>query len=280
MLNVLMETRTTRVRAAGIARWLGGLCLLFALRAGAAEPEATAIGFLGDSASAAARGAELGIAEANVQGRYFGRVFTLVPVAPTPPTRGVAIAALDEATLRAAQGEGRLVINAGDPADALRDDCPGGLLHTLPSARMIADASRQAARAGVGAAGPGALRVEAWHPSLERFAARDLNNRYRARFGEGMDSQAWAGWAAARAIGEAVIRGGSAEPAAIGRYLRDDFSFDGQKGVALSFRPNGQLRQPLYLVAGDEVVAEAPVLDLVPDRDLDTLGRVECDPAS
>ena len=37
-----------------------------------------------------------------------------------------------------------------------------------------------------------------WDASLERFGATQLNDRYRRRFGVGMDGPAWAGWFAAK----------------------------------------------------------------------------------
>ena len=122
-------------------------------------------------------------------------------------------------------------------------------------------------------------RIEAWHPSLIKYAARDLNKRYRERFDEAMGSEAWAAWAAARSLGEAVLRTRSADPDTIAVYLEGELGLDGQKGVALTFRPNRQLRQPLYFVdAADEVVGEAPLAADAAPRDLDTLGATECAP--
>lgn len=255
--------------------------LALALPLGAAgKTGALEVSFLGPPDGPAARGAELGIAEANAQGRYFERTFALRyrESAAELPDGAVVIAAVAADRLRDALGGGRVVLNAASAEDALRDACPPGLFHTAASERMAADAGRQAESAGLGA-----VRVQTWHPSLVRFAARDLNARYRERFGEAMGPDAWAAWAAARLIGEAAIRGGSGGEgdgaAAIAAFLRDEISFDGQKGTALSFRPNGQLRQPLYLVVEEAVVGEAPLREVVPDRDLDSLGRVGCDPS-
>jgi ABC transporter substrate binding protein (PQQ-dependent alcohol dehydrogenase system) len=107
--------------------------------------------------------------------------------------------------------------------------------------------------------------VEIWHPSLERFGAAQLNDRFRARFAAEMDGPAWAGWMAAKALWEASLRARGTDPAALRAHLeRAATRFDGHKGWPLSFRPGDrQLRQPLYLVAdapggATRVVGEVP----------------------
>ena len=62
----------------------------------------------------------------------------------------------------------------------------------------------------------------------------------------------------------------------MGRYLREDLAFDAQKGVALGFASNGQLRQPLLLVEAGKVVGESEMLEHT--FALDGLGKQDpCD---
>lgn len=253
------------------------LAVSIAMVSTAADDEPLAILLAGAADSPEARGAILGIAEANRMGRYFDIEFALEVDSASPPVESVSIVIVagDRDRVRAALAPGRLVINSAAPENQLRDACPTGLFHTLPSEKMLDDAHDQWRKSGEEGDTP---EVITWHPSLVKFAARDLNKRFRERFEEAMASRAWAGWAAARAIGEAVIRTGSRDATELGRYMRGEFALDGQKGIALTFRPNGQLRQPLYYLRGDEVVAEAPLAAAVADRDLDSLGRVDCDP--
>ena len=229
----------------------------------------------GAADSPAARGVELGVAEANAQGRYFGRRFEIrylaagaSPGPGAPP--GVAIVVSAEGgggdgdetaeTERRARWErwggaaaaGWLVLNAVDRDDALRHPCREGLLHVIPSSGMLAEALRQKS----GSRPPEGLRAQAWHASLFRFAARDLNARYRDRFALPMEPEAWAGWAAARAVGEAALRAESGDPRRLRRYFREELALDGQKGVALRFASDGQLWQPVYLVAENRVWGE------------------------
>jgi hypothetical protein len=90
-------------------------------------------------------------------------------------------------------------------------------------------------------------------------------------------------WGAVRSIGEAVTRLKTAEPGAVGTFLRSDkFALAGFKGRKLSFRSwNGQLRQPIPLVHATAVVAVAPIAGYLHRRtELDTLGfdrrKTEC----
>lgn len=100
-----------------------------------------------------------------------------------------------------------------------------------------------------------AAEIADWHPALKRFGAEQLNRRYRERFDAPMEPLAWASWMAVKAAAEAALRGAST-PTEVARRLAT-LGFDGHKGVRLRFRPEDhRLQQPLYVVAGDRVLAE------------------------
>lgn len=97
---------------------------------------------------------------------------------------------------------------------------------------------------------PEGVRIVDWHPSLTKFGAEQLNQRFETRFGSPMEERAWAAWMAVMAATEAALRNTTLE------RLR----FDGHKGARLSFRSEDHtLRQPLYVVAGNEVLGEVGV---------------------
>ena len=106
--------------------------------------------------------------------------------------------------------------------------------------------------------GPG-LRVVDWLPSLSRFGASELNQRYRRRFGTLMDEAAWHGWIAVKIAAELALRGAGRDPAA----ALLNAGFDGHKGSLLRFdRGDHHLLQPVYVVDAtgrlvDEVEVEA-----------------------
>ena len=91
-----------------------------------------------------------------------------------------------------------------------------------------------------------------------------------------MTDQAWAAWAAVKLVSDTVARLRSGEPGELLTALRNDLAFDGQKGVDMSFRDNGQLRQPLLLVEHGKIVGEAPVRGVVANGGLDSLGPSAC----
>jgi ABC-type branched-subunit amino acid transport system substrate-binding protein len=110
------------------------------------------------------------------------------------------------------------------------------------------------------AAAAAEVEIADWHPSLSRFGAEQLNQRYRERFGASMEPLAWTSWMAVKAAAEAALRGGET-PADLSRRLAT-LGFDGHKGARLRFRAdNHHLEQPLYVVAGGKVLAEIPPED-------------------
>ena len=93
-----------------------------------------------------------------------------------------------------------------------------------------------------------------------------------------MRGRDYAAWVAVRAIGEAVTRTSSADPATLRAYmLSDAFQLDGFKGRALTFRHwNGQLRQPIAVVNDRALVTLAPVEGFLHQRnETDSLGLDE-----
>jgi ABC-type branched-subunit amino acid transport system substrate-binding protein len=220
------------------------------------------------AATSAARGVTLGVEEAARTGQLVGREIEimLLDYARVAARAGMMPAAViggfDEAECRmlsalASQAD-ILFMNVGCRADGT--PCGRNVFHVEASAQMYA-----AALASRGEDASDATEAVLWHPALERFGAGQLNDRYRARFGDGMDAPAWAGWMAVKALWEASLRARSTEPAGLRDYLeRGATQFDGHKGWPLSFRAwDHRLRQPLYLVVaadngGTRVVGEVP----------------------
>lgn len=103
----------------------------------------------------------------------------------------------------------------------------------------------------VGPSSPGHAVPVAWHTSLRRYGAAELNDRYRSRFGAGMDENAWYGWLSVKLIVESALRG---HPVAESRT-------DGHKGAGLSFA-GGRLKQPLYVVITRPAEPNQEVVDV------------------
>ncbi len=119
------------------------------------------------------------------------------------------------------------------------------------------------------------LRPLAWHWTLERYGAPQLNQRFRRIADRDMTSGDWAAWVAVRAVAEAATAAGSAEKSAIRTALSSpDLSVDLYKGVRGNFRAwNGQMRQPVVLATHNAVIGIAPLEGFTHKTDvLDTLG--------
>jgi PQQ-dependent catabolism-associated beta-propeller protein len=240
--------------------------------------------FVGPADGSEWRGVTLGLEEADLLGGFTGHDFEVQPRSaddlekePSPPPAAV-LAAVEGADLRrlvAAPGLASVaVLNLRDEDDGLRRSCRPDLLHVVPSRAMKAAAVAQWRQRHPEAR----VEARAWHPDFVKYAARDLNKRFLRSQGVAMDDGAWAGWAAVKMVAETVARTGSAEPAGVLAYLRQELGFDGQKGVAHTFHETGQLRQPLLLVEGGRLVGEAPVRGVADVEDLDSLGLDACEP--
>jgi len=268
-------------RPPGRVTWLRLFSLLLcASVAASAQALEVKLAFLGETDSAAHRGALQGLAEAQAQGEFLGLTYALEAIDPEtalPAGTSALVVAAPAATLEGAVAahRGVPVLNAVLVEDALRRQCRPNLFHTQASTEMRADAEAQWQKANP--EGP-AARAQVWHPDFTRYAAAQLNKRYRDTFKEAMTDEAWAGWAAVKLVSDTVAREQTAEAATLLSALRERLAFDGQKGVDLSFRADGQLRQPLLLVVDGALAGEAPVRGVADIEDLDSLGRVECQP--
>jgi ABC transporter substrate binding protein (PQQ-dependent alcohol dehydrogenase system) len=124
-------------------------------------------------------------------------------------------------------------------------------------------------------AGTAGLVPSAWHPASEQWGGTQIQNRFAKKNGRRMLSKDMSAWTAARIIGEAATRTGSAEPARIAEFIRaEDFSIAAFRGQKVTFRRwNWQLRQPIFLGDGRGVVATSPQEGFLHQfSELDTLG--------
>lgn len=127
-------------------------------------------------------------------------------------------------------------------------------------------------------AGSDGLVAQGWSPRVEAWGAAQLQQRFEKNAEREMRPRDYAAWTALRAIGEAVTRTGTADPAALRAFiLSEPFALDGFKGRALSFRPwNGQMRQPIAVGNARALVTLAPVEGFLHQRnEMDSLGLDE-----
>ena len=249
--------------------------------AGATDVTEISFAFIGDADGSAHTGVAQGIHEANLQGQFLGQNYSLQEfsgdnIDVIDPGKFIAIiVATDADDLRraGARFSDHPVFNVSVQDDALREACAPNLLHVIPSAGMLADARAQWLQKNPDAD----ITVSGWHPQFMKFAARDLNKRYKKRFSRPMDQYAWAGWAAVKMASDSVARQNITEPGAMLEFLKTGLAFDGQKGLDMDFRDTGQLRQLVLITGPDgELLGEAPVRGVVATDDVDSLGLASC----
>ncbi|MEX2482541.1 MAG: hypothetical protein WD928_16915 [Gammaproteobacteria bacterium] len=279
-LHQRRPARQPRCAAASVCRGVLFIAATAAFSAAAAESRQLDIAFVGQVDSDAWHGARQGITEANAQGRFLGLDYELTTIEadalPEHIESIAVIADLDAAGLRrlAERYADIAVFNVSSEEPDLRANCQSNLLHTIPSAAM-----REAAIEQWRSQHPAAtVQALAWHEDFEKYAAGQLNRRYAESASRPMNDVAWAAWAAVKVVSDQVARSAGAAPAALLTALKGPLAFDGQKGVDMSFRETGQLRQNLLLVEDDVIVGEAPVRGVAAPDDLDSLGLPSCQP--
>jgi len=124
-------------------------------------------------------------------------------------------------------------------------------------------------------AGTQGLHPTAWHRTQEQWGATQLQRRFAKLAKRWMTELDYSAWAAVRSFGEAVTNTGSNDPGVLREFmLSKKFKLAGFKGVPLTFRDwNGQLRQPILVVAPRMLVTVSPQAGFLHEHsELDTLG--------
>lgn len=261
-----------------IKKWL--FVLLIALSQPVlAEVMNVPLHYVGPTEGSVWLGLQQGIDEANIQGEFLGQKYSLKVVSAedlmTLDEDATAILlATDEQHILAIAKSDKFanvpVFNLISDSDALRSACLPNLLSIPASQRMKKDALAQ----WLAKHPDSKAHAQGWHEDFEKFAASQLNARFKKAQGVAMDDDAWSGWAAVKLLSDTVARTQNTKPSLMLDYLKNDIAFDAQKGDGGTFRDTGQLRQLVLLVEDNKIVAEAP-LPGVKD-DLDSLGLKSC----
>ena len=237
--------------------------------------------YVGPQDHSALLGVQQGLKEANLQGQFLGQNYELDIISPADALNhdySKYIAVLSAVDLKTFYDMSdhlpdMAVFNLNLDDDSLRTSCMANALHTIPSASMKADAIAQWQQKEPASN----VTAQAWHGEFVKFAARDLNKRFKKRHRRMMDDHAWAGWAAVKMTSDSVARENIANATQMLNHLKTNLSFDGQKGSDMNFRETGQLRQLILLIEEDEIVAEAPVRGVAKPPTLDSLGLLNCE---
>jgi hypothetical protein len=237
------------------------------------------IHYVGPTEGSVWAGIQQGIDEANLQGEFLGQKYSVATVSAAElsglanPT-AVMLATDADTVLQATELtnlQNVPVFNLIAEDDNLRAACLPNLLNVPASEQMKKDALAQWTTKNPDTK----VQIQGWHEDFKKFAASQLNIRFKKAHGVIMDEDSWAGWAAPKLIADTVARIQSADANQMLQYLRNDIAFDGQKGAGATFRETGQLRQLVLVVdENNKIAAEAPLRGA--KGGLDSLGIVSC----
>lgn len=263
----------------GVATIIAKLCVLAYCTVSHAATDVK-FAYIGDPLATAYMGAQQGLTEANLQGQFLGQKYSLIGYqveqwqsSDLSGFIAILVVANKEMLVEVSSAYPNTpIFNLLSADDALRAECHNNLLHVTPSQKMLDDALAQWKKKQ-----PDTTAIpQAWHHDFKKFAARDLNKRFLHNQKTKMDSLGWAGWAAVKMTSDAVAREKLAQPAELLGHLKNELSFDGQKGANLDFRKTGQLRQLILLIDKGKIVAEAPIRGVAKPHTLDSLGILDC----
>lgn len=237
--------------------------------------------YIGPPSHSGLSGVKQGLAEANLQGQFLGQQYKLdtfsVADTLTADLSGyiaiIAAVTPDEFIKLSDALPNVPLFNIALDNDSLRTSCLTNALHVIPSSAMKADALKQWHQKNANSEAV----AQAWHGDFVKFAARDLNKRFKKEQNTVMDDYAWSGWAAVKMTSNSVARENISNAKQMLEYLKTGLSFDGQKGSDMTFRKTGQLRQLLLIVENDKIVEEAPIRGVAKPPTLDSLGLLNCE---
>ncbi|MCZ6803651.1 MAG: hypothetical protein O7D86_06915 [Proteobacteria bacterium] len=261
--------------------WYAQILTLLVSTGVLAETIEVSFAYVGQEDHSALLGVKQGLDESNIQGQFLNQKYLLDIISADEMSAHdfskyiAVLAAVDINTFTklSQQLTDMPVFNLTIENDSLRTACVNNALHIIPSNSMKADAMMQWQKKEAGSH----ANAQAWHPDFVKFAARDLNKRFKKNQKTEMDDYSWAGWAAVKMTSDTVARSKITDPANMLNYLKTELTFDGQKGSDMNFRETGQLRQLILLVEDDKIVAEAPVRGIAKPPTLDSLGILNCE---
>lgn len=260
-----------------ISTWLTALTLL-ASQAVMAEVIDVKLHYIGPAEGSAWLGVQQGLDEANIQGEFLGQKYSVVNVTVNELIKlesvtAVLLASDAEQVLSIAQLKqfsNVPVFNISSDSDSLRKACLPNLLNITASQKMKQDAMAQMLKKNP----ESKAQAQGWHKDFRKFAASQLNSRFTKAHGLIMDDDSWAGWASVKMLSDTVARTQSNDAGVMLDYLKNELTFDGQKGAGATFRDTGQLRQLVLIVENDKIIAEAPLRGV--KGGLDNLGLKSC----
>ncbi len=213
--------------------------------------------FYGDMPSDEWHGAIQGLLEANTQGKFLQLNYKLIHKTNLDNVKAdkpyAVISSLSPAKLRQALLANPQIpfLNVSSMPEHFSSLCAPNLFYIRPHPSSLV-----AAEADWKAKGRIEAKVVLWHHSFKKYAAAQLNKRYKQNADRRMNAESWAGWASVKLFSDTLARNGPESEISIVNFLKKSLAFDGQKGKDLFFNSYNYLEQPLLVIHDDKIVGE------------------------
>jgi hypothetical protein len=102
-------------------------------------------------------------------------------------------------------------------------------------------------------------RAQLWHYSFKKYAAAQLNKRFKKTAGKSMSDESWSSWAAVKLFSDVAAKSANPGTLLLNPKETSTLAFDGQKGVDLNFNSELELLQPLLIIDNGTIVSEISI---------------------
>lgn len=102
-------------------------------------------------------------------------------------------------------------------------------------------------------------RAQLWHYTFRKYAAAQLNKRFKKTAEKPMSDDSWSAWAAVKLFSDVAAKNANPSTQLLNPKETSTLAFDGQKGVDLNFNSELELLQPLLIVDNGIIVSEISI---------------------
>ncbi len=165
------------------------------------------------------------------------------------------------------------IFNLVDDSEEIRSMCLPNVFHLLPSKSMRGKAISEWKQKNSDESNT-SLDAKAWDPTFNDGKAYVLNIKFKEKRSIELSEQGWAGWVAATALSDALVKS-KKDNSNIIDILKNDFNINVYKGIDSHFGKDGQLKQIVLIKNEEKVVGQIPVKDSGKDT-LDSIVETYC----
>ena len=247
------------------------ICLIFLLTGGALAKELNII-FDGSKETDAWLGLLQGIKEANTQGKFLNLQYIIVDFSRLADIQDKSSTIIVSA--RSARRNSELAtkypsipIFSVIPSSSVQSrPCAKNILYTRPSSQVMKKVTTLWRAEHPNRNGHARL----WHYTFKKYAAAQLNKRYKKTTDKSMSDESWSSWAAVKLFSDVAAKSAKPSTLLLNPQKTRTLAFDGQKGVDLNFNSELELLQPMLIIDNEIIVSEISIEKINALRDINS----------